>query len=205
MKKTIRKGVSEKDMKLLEFDIYRGFEELEEVEIAMSLLGLYEKKYVIIRFLGQYYGVAAPSATKALVMGKDVSWIKESNMWSQIKTSEVELPFKVSNLTKGLNGNEGVLEDIEELDPGYELLNGYKTGWKDIRGSYQYATFYVDLLGRTFYKSMFDREDIPLLVNYGIASKSCLTRKFNTKRILKVNPFRTEALFVTGKIHRTSF
>lgn len=202
MKKEITKRIPSKKAVTLTFDIYEGFKDIEQLESKMCELKVYEKQYLALYFLGKYYGVVNHSPEISLVVGKNISWLRDSNIWSKENTLEMELPFTPGALLKGQLANTEIIKDLINLDPNFQILNGYKTGWRDIRDSYQYSAYFAELLGRTFYSTFFNKENLYILSTYGLIEESILLEKFKNPRIKEINPFRTEALFITGKVHR---
>lgn len=201
MKKEIVKKVPLKPAVTLTFNIYEGFEDIESLESKMSSLGIYEKQFMIVYFLKQYYGVVNQSVENALVVGKKIVWVKEGNLWTYTDEDRPTVPFVVGSLYKGPLGNSEIIKDLNELDKEIQVLNGYKTGWRDIKECYQYAPYFAELLGRTFYTTFFTKETAPYLSVYGIYDESEILSVLRQPRIQGVNPFRTEALYVTGKSH----
>lgn len=205
MIKEIVKGILSQKTVNVQLEIYSGFKNIDQLESNMIGLGIYEKQYVVVKFNNQFYGVVAKSADTAIVVGYEVTWVKECNLWRKEATQTFTSPFAINKLMKGPKANSEIIRDLMEIDPNFEVLNGYKTGWKNIRGEYQYALYMAELLCRTFYVTYFTEEDLHILPLYDYVGIETLKRSLSGGRIVGVNPFRSEALFLTGKTHRMLF
>lgn len=202
MRKEIKKESPRGGKVVIEFDIYEGFDDIESLESRMSMIGVYEKQFMIIKFLGSYYGIINQSCDESLVMGKKYTWIKEAGIWTKVPTERCSVPFIVGRIQKIMKSNSEVLSDLNQLDKNYEILNGYKTGWRNIRDLYQYAPYMADVLCQTFYETYFTKETIASLEPYALQNMEKIHQVLKEPRIKGINPFKSEALYVTGKVHR---
>lgn len=188
---------------ILELSIYKGFDDIDSLVTQMYTQGIDEKHYMTVKFFDSYYAIINQDSESSAVIGKDCFWIKSFKIWQKGEGKKFKLPFEVDTLTKNSLPNENITKDMYSLDDEIEVLNSYKTGWRNVLDKYQYAPYFLELLGRTFYDTYLDESNIHALNKYfGDQAEGLYREILNKQRITGINPFRSEALYSDGKIYR---
>lgn len=198
--------------KKMEFNIYEGFTSINELKsfIDNNKL-LYD--YVIIKFLGMYYGIFDGSYQERnsyrksqMIIGKNIIWYWDDDHYCMDSTNISKLSNKIKERHKNyMNGhkiyNDKIATHLNDLDSNLDVIYNNRC----IK-NYKYAKSFLVLLGLTFIDTFFDKYEFNNYLNeYFKNNLDSFGRAFNDKSIIGINPFKAEVKFNCGTIGKYPF
>lgn len=141
----IRKFTDCKEGQKCWIHVYRGFESQRAVlDYGINVLKVNSQHLVIVRFMGEYYGLLHEGSDKQVVFGEHSVIYKSEGKWKRETRGFEQLPYTIGKLSKQTCNDRSFLTNMFKIDSD-PIVYIYKFG-AHRTVNYLYTTNFLKML-----------------------------------------------------------